>query len=140
MDKKKFYVNVGTQEVSQIEYGNNQDFTIYATEAEARLLRGKLNDMDQANFRSFFRAHVPIMSYHNDKPNDDYDDGMTGAYQMLYALGDEQTKQHIESMGILSDNHLQAVLFNYLQSKWFILAALKEYTMDSTINLGDKGS
>lgn len=106
MDKKKFYVNVGTQEVSQIEYGNNQDFTIYATEIEARLLRGKLNDMDQANFRAFFRAHVPIMPYHNDKPNDDYDDGMTGAYQMLYALGDEQTKQHIESMGILSDNHL----------------------------------
>ncbi|WP_404453779.1 hydrolase [Virgibacillus necropolis] len=106
MEKKKFYVNMGTQEVSQIKYGNNQDFIIHATEEEVILLREKLNDMDQANTRAFFRAHVPIMSYHNDKSNDDYDGGMTGAYQMLYDLGDEEAKEHIESMGILSDRHL----------------------------------
>lgn len=106
MEKKKFYVNMGTQEISQIKYGNNQDFIIHATEQDVVLLREKLNDMDQANTRAFFRAHVPIMPYHNDKSNDDYDNGMTGAYQILYDLGDEQTKEHIESMGVLTDRHL----------------------------------
>ncbi|ASK62895.1 hydrolase [Virgibacillus phasianinus] len=106
MEKKKFYVNIGTQEISQIEYGNNQDFTINATDEEVLLLREKFNDMDQANFRAFFRAHVPIMSYHNDKSNHDYDGGMTGAFEMLYDLGDDQTKEHIEAMGVLSDKRL----------------------------------
>lgn len=106
MEKKKFYVNIGTQEISQMKYGNNENFVIHATDDEVMLLREKFNDMDQANFGTFFRAHVPIMSYHNDKSNDDYDEGMTGAFQMLYELGDNQTKEHIESMGILSDRHL----------------------------------
>lgn len=104
--KKKFYVNMGSQEISQLKFGNNEEFIIYASEEEVTLLRDKLNDMDQANIRAFYRAHVPIMSYHNDRSNDDYDIGMTGAYQMLYDLGDEQTKAHIEAMGVLSDKHL----------------------------------
>ncbi|WP_430784641.1 hydrolase [Virgibacillus flavescens] len=105
-EKKKYYVNMGAQEISQIKYGNNEEFIIYATDEEVILLRDKLNDMYDANTRAFFRAHVPIMAYHNDKSNDDYDIGLTGAYQMVYHLGDEETKNHIETMGVLSDRHL----------------------------------
>lgn len=46
------------------------------------------------------------MPYHNDKPNDDYDSELTEAFRMMYDLGDKETKQHIEEIGILSDNHL----------------------------------
>ncbi|SFA91860.1 hypothetical protein SAMN04488072_103262 [Lentibacillus halodurans] len=104
--KKKFYINLGTQEISQIEYDNNNEFVIYATEDEVRLLRQRLDGMHTSDIHAFFRAHVPIMPYHNDKSNDDYDTGITDAFQMIYELGNEETKKHIENMGVLGDNHM----------------------------------
>ncbi|HLR62718.1 MAG TPA: hydrolase [Lentibacillus sp.] len=106
MMKNKYYVNLGSQEISRIKYDNNDEFIIYATDDEIRILRGKLDGMHDSDMRAFFRAHVPIMPYHNDKPNDDYDAGVTEAFQMIYDLGDKETKQHIEDIGILTDNHL----------------------------------
>ncbi len=103
MDKKKYHVSIASKEISQIPYGNNDDFTIYATDGEVSMLRRKMEKMHEADVASFWRAHVPIMPYHNDKANDIYDEGLTEAYQMVYELGDKQTKSHIESMGILSD-------------------------------------
>ncbi|WP_099160040.1 hydrolase [Virgibacillus ndiopensis] len=105
-DKKKYYINMGSQEISQIKFNNNEEFIIYATDDEVRMLRGKMENMHDADFRAFFRSHVPIMSYHNDESNDDYDIGITEAYQMIYDLGDEHTKSHIDKMGVLSDKHL----------------------------------
>ncbi|MGY0693213.1 hydrolase [Virgibacillus sp. FSP13] len=105
-EKKKFYINMGSREISQMKYHNNEELVIYATEDEASALRHKMNDMDDADFRAFFRAHVPIMPYHNDESNDDYDNGMTEAFQMIYELGDDETRTHIENMGVLSDRQL----------------------------------
>ncbi len=105
MEKKKFYINLGSQEISQLKYDNNEEFVIHATEDEVRILRDKMDDMYNADYRSFFRSHVPIVPYHNDSSNDDYDIGMTEAFQMIHDLGDEATKKHIESMGVLSDGH-----------------------------------
>lgn len=104
--KNKFYINLGSLEISQTKYDNNDEFIIYATEDEVRTLRGKLDGMYDSDIRTFFRAHVPIMPYHNDKSNDDYDGGITEAFQMIYDLGDKETKKHIEEMGVLSDNHM----------------------------------
>jgi hypothetical protein len=101
MGRKRFYVNVGSGEISQLKYDNNEDFIIYATEEDAQLLRTKMDGMDHASFRSFFRSHVPIWSYHNDKANDDYDANLTEAFQMIYDLGDETTRAHINSMDVL---------------------------------------
>lgn len=106
MDKQKYYVNIGNGEISQMRYGNNDDYVIYANTEEISLLRGKMENMHNASFDSFIRAHIPIVPYHNDKANDSYDANLTEAFRMLYQLGDEQTKTHIESIGILSDNHM----------------------------------
>ncbi|WP_163971521.1 hydrolase [Oceanobacillus halotolerans] len=106
MDKKKFYVNVGSREISQIPYDNNDQFVIYATDDEVRILREKMDTMYNADIRAFFRSHVPIKPYHEDDANDDYDADETRAFQMLYELGDETTKQHIKEMDILPDKHL----------------------------------
>lgn len=106
MEKKKYYVEIGSGEISQIQYHNNDSFTIYATDEEVALLRSKLANMHDASYNSFWRAHVPIMPYHNDKSNDSYDSEMVEAYQMLHDLGDDTTKNHIESIGILDENHI----------------------------------
>ncbi|GGJ99666.1 hypothetical protein GCM10007063_22510 [Lentibacillus kapialis] len=104
--KDKYYVNLGSQEISRTKFGNNDEFIIYASDDEIRALRGKLNRMRDSDMRAFFRAHVPIMPYHNDKANDDYDAGVTEAFQIIYDLGDNETKQHIEDIGILTDDRL----------------------------------
>ncbi|OZU88536.1 hydrolase [Virgibacillus indicus] len=106
MEKKKYYIDIGSGEISQIKYDNNDSFTIQATTEEVSLLRAKMENMHDAGVRSFFRAHVPIMPYHNDKSNDDYDSNLTETYQMLYDLGDDEVKKHIDSIGILTDDHM----------------------------------
>lgn len=106
MEKEKYFINIGTGEISQNRYQNNDDYVIYASSEDITLLRATLENMHGASFDSFIRAHIPIMPYHNDKANDEYDANMIEAFRMVYQLGDEQAKSHIESMGILSDNHM----------------------------------
>jgi hypothetical protein len=106
VEKKTYYVEIGSGEISQTKYQNNHSFTIQATPEEVTMLRAKLNNMDGAALSSFWRAHVPIMPYHNDKANDRYDAGLVDVYEMLYDLGDDTTRNHIESIGILGDNHI----------------------------------
>ncbi|MUV39253.1 hypothetical protein JNUCC1_03126 [Lentibacillus sp. JNUCC-1] len=106
MKRKKYYVNIGSTEISQVTYGDNADFVVYATEAEVLRLRSLMDQMYTADMRSFFRSHVPIMSYHNDQSNDDHDNRLTDAFQLIYQLGNDETKSHIEHMGVLKDKPL----------------------------------
>lgn len=106
MNKKKYYVSISSGEISQVKVGNNDEYIIYATDDEVKMLRAKLTNMYDADFDSFWRAHVPIMPYHNDKGNQRYDEGLTEVFQMIYDLGDEQAKSHIEEIGVLSDRSL----------------------------------
>lgn len=103
MEKKKYYVNLQSKEISQIQYQNNNMFTIHATDEEVLLLRKKLVGADVAEFDTFWRAHVPIVPYHNDPSNDRYDRNLAEAYQMIYDLGDDQTKEFIEETGMLGE-------------------------------------
>ncbi|MRG85215.1 hydrolase [Salinibacillus xinjiangensis] len=103
MDKEKFYVSLGTQEISRLKAGNNEDFIIYATPEDVIKLRELFDEMYDADFGSFWRAHVPIKEYHNDQENDDFDQGLINVLQMLYRLGDDQTREHIHSMNVLDN-------------------------------------
>lgn len=105
MEKQKYFVNIGSQEISQIPYDNNANFTIYATNEDVSLLRKKMDNMHDAGFRSFFRANVPILSYHKDESNDEYDQGLIDACRMIYDLGDDKTREHIKSMGVLEGGY-----------------------------------
>lgn len=106
MEKKKYYVSVQSHEISTNRVANNDDFVIYATDEEVQQLRSKFEQMQMSEWGTFWRAHVPIVPYHHDQSNDDYDEEMTSAFQMLYDLGDEETKSHIDEMGILGDRHM----------------------------------
>ncbi|WP_085991499.1 hydrolase [Oceanobacillus senegalensis] len=104
MEKQKYYINVANGEISHRKHDNNDYLVINATNGEISYLRRKLESMHEASFSSFIRAHIPIVEYHNDSANDAYDDNLLEVYQMLYDLGNKQTREHIKSMGIL-DNH-----------------------------------
>lgn len=101
MEKLKFYINMGSQEISQIHEGNNDVFTIYATSEEIIRLRQVFDEVYEADNRTFIRSHIPFVPYHKDQSNDDYDGATYRSFQMLHDLGDEKTKAHIESMGVI---------------------------------------
>ncbi|RWZ54851.1 hydrolase [Halobacillus fulvus] len=101
MEKNKYYINIGTREISVNHDGNNDDFIVYATKEEIVGLREIFDEVYNADVRSFFRAHIPAMPYHLDASNDEFDDGMKAAFQKIYELGDETTKNHLTEMGVL---------------------------------------
>lgn len=106
MDKQTYYVNVGSREIAQEPYGNKASFTIEATKEEIRLLRAKMDAMQEADFTSFWRAHVPFVPYHKDSSTATYDTEMAEAFQMIHDLGGEETKADLASMGVLNKRDL----------------------------------
>lgn len=106
MNKEKYYVSLASREISRSRYHNNDDFTIYATAQEVERLRSRLDDMYHTDLNSFWRSHIPIKSYHDDKENEVYDQEITHVFQMLYELGDDYTKEYIIGIGILGDAHM----------------------------------
>lgn len=106
MTKEKYYVSIASSEISQVRYGNNDGYTIYATDEEVRLLRAKMDNMHEADRGTYWRAHIPFMSYHHDQTNDHYDSQLSDAFQMIHDLGNEEARTHIVSMGILGDPNI----------------------------------
>lgn len=95
MEKEKYYVNIATGEISQNLVGNNQSYTIYANLADLSSLRIALNRMHEGGMSSFWRSHIPIMSYHHDSGNDQYDANLNEVFSILYECGDAAAREHI---------------------------------------------
>jgi hypothetical protein len=102
LDKKNYYVTVGSSEILEPqETIGNFDFEILATEEEIDQLQELFEESEDAQDDTFFRAHIPIRLYHNDKENDTADYYLSQIYSKLYELGTDETKAHIKNMNIL---------------------------------------
>jgi len=99
--KKTYYIDVGTGIISRSASGTTWSYKIQASDEEITQLRELFNQNYSTEWKNFFRAHVPYVQYHYDRENDDYDGTIQQVYGMLYNLGDEEAKTHIESMNIL---------------------------------------
>lgn len=99
--KKTYYIDVGTGGISQSATAATWSFKIEATDAEITQLRALMDQNYSTEWKNFFRAHVPYVQYHYDRQNDTYDSTIQQIYSMLYQLGDQEAKNHIESMNIL---------------------------------------
>ncbi|KGX86753.1 hypothetical protein [Pontibacillus litoralis] len=104
-EKKTFYINLGSREISRFKTGNNDAFSIRATEEQMYELREILNEVFDSDERTFWRTHIPFKHYSEDNDNDEYDGYMRKAYQMIYELGDEDTKTFIHEIGM--DEHVE---------------------------------
>ncbi|WP_075982673.1 hydrolase [Bacillus massilinigeriensis] len=99
--KKTYYIEVGSGQISQSSSDSPWNFKIEATDDEIIALRELFDQNYSTEWQNFFRAHVPYVQYHYDRENDSYDRNLIDIYQMIYKLGDEPAKQHIQGMGIL---------------------------------------
>lgn len=100
MAKQTYYIDMATHNISRNKHEGNDQFVIYATDEEIHQLRSILNAMDDENWTSFFRAHIPFVQYHQDSSNHNYDQHFLTAIRLIHELGDEETRTHIHSMGI----------------------------------------
>jgi hypothetical protein len=102
MDKKTYYVAVGSSEILEPEDATgNFEFEIIASEEEVDQLQELFEDSEDAQDATFIRAHLPFPLQDNDRGNSDADYYLKQIYSKLHELGTYETKAHIESMHIL---------------------------------------
>lgn len=99
--KKTYYINVGTCEISRSSTSSTWGFQIQANDEEITELRELFDQNYLTEWKNFFRAHVPYVQYHYNRENDAYDSTIQQVYGMIHKLGDEDARNHIESMNIL---------------------------------------
>lgn len=99
-EKKAYYIDVGSGEISQSATGSTWSYKIEASNKEIGELRELFDQNYSTEWQNFFRAHVPYVQYHYDRENDAYDQTISKIYGIIYNLGDEETKNHIKNMNI----------------------------------------
>lgn len=98
MDKKTYYISVGSGDIIRQEDAGNFEFEIQATEEELNELEELFEEKEEAENGSARRALTPYREYHNDPENDAYDATLRDIYRLIHKLGTPETKAHIESM------------------------------------------
>ncbi|MFD1706741.1 hydrolase [Siminovitchia sediminis] len=99
--KKTYYISVGPGEILTTPSASPWQFKIEANDEEITKLRAIFDSSQVNSIGDFFRAHVPYVEYSNDSTNDQHDSNLYRVYHMIYELGDQEARDHIESMGIL---------------------------------------
>lgn len=100
--KKTYYVDLNSESILT-EPLDSPSFIIHATESEVNVLQAIFDDKYGADLETFVRAHIPYLEYHHDPENDHYDADQKMIYSLLYVLGNQEAKEHIKAMGILTD-------------------------------------
>ncbi len=100
-DKKTYYVSVQSESITENQGDTAYEFEIQATDREIGLLQELFDMIEDTDNLSAIRAHIPYVQYHDDPENDSYDELLQAVYRKLHELGTPETKQHIESMGVL---------------------------------------
>lgn len=101
MNTKRYYVSVQAGTILENKGEAAYELEIDATDFEVEMLRTLLDQMQNANYHSFWRAHVLAVPYHLDEENDEYDSLLNQVYTLLYRNGTEETRNHITSMNII---------------------------------------
>jgi hypothetical protein len=100
LDKKTYYVSVGSGDIVREEGSANFEFEIQATDEELNELEELFEEKEEADNGSARRALTPYYEYHNDGENDAYDTSLGAIYKLIHKLGTTETKNHIESMNL----------------------------------------
>jgi|SRR5699024_9034133 len=108
MSRKTYYVNMQAREISQVKFQNNHHYKIEASNDEVNELRRLLTKVYDADVDAYWRSHIPFIPYHQDMANDQYDEAFTEALQLIYQLGDDQTRTYIDTTGVLTNRSLDS--------------------------------
>lgn len=99
--KKTYYIEISSGEITQSASDSPWNYQIEATPEEIQTLRSFFDQNEKTDLPSFIRSHIPFLEYHHDGVNDVQDHHLKQIFYFIYQHGSYDTKQHIESMGIL---------------------------------------
>jgi hypothetical protein len=102
MEKKKFYIAVETGQILEDRGASGYELEIEATPAEVADLENLFDKKDRDNFETFVDPHLPNKWDEVGSDVQDYNTHLYEVYEMLYKLGTQSTKEHIEQAEILS--------------------------------------
>lgn len=80
---------------------SSYEFEIEATEEQVAMLKTLFEDRTAYEFNTYLRGHIVALPYHFDSENDQYDECLRQIYAVIYECGTDETKNHIQSMGVL---------------------------------------
>lgn len=101
MERKRYYVSVQSGTIMPNQGDAGYELEIEATAEEVALIFRLFDKIAELDLAAIVRTPLPGIPYHHDWVNDDYDVCLQEIYQMLYHVGTEQTKEHIQSMNML---------------------------------------
>lgn len=108
--KQTLYVSVSNKSLDA-EASMNEQLEVRGTEEELGELRHLLEKLQRDDEETHFRAPIPFKSADHDKATDQFNEDLIKLYQIVYALGTDKTKTHIQNMNIL--NKLQNTDYDY---------------------------
>ncbi|MBY6036441.1 hydrolase [Fictibacillus nanhaiensis] len=98
MEKRPYYVNVEGGEILPIKTASSFQFEISASDEDVRKLAKMFDEMESTANDTFVRTHLPYVPYSNDRDNDRYDHKLQEVYRFIHDLGQDETRQFIETM------------------------------------------
>ena len=111
-EKHSYFINIQSHDIFTEPNVEEWDFKINATESQVAVLERLFDKTDETDWESYIRSHIPFLEYHHQPENKEYDIRMMVIYSLLYYLGDEKTRAHIQDMRILNSEleNEQAIL------------------------------
>ncbi|MFD6439314.1 hydrolase [Peribacillus sp. NPDC060186] len=106
-EKQTYHVDLVSGDVLGQKLEENPSFTIHATDEELAEVKLCLEEHRTDDLEAYARSHVAYLLYLHDRANDKYDAAMKKLYAIIYKLGDEAARNHIEEIGILKDNKFE---------------------------------
>ncbi|MBD7938197.1 MULTISPECIES: hydrolase [Cytobacillus] len=105
-NREAYFINLENGTILDTMDGHDWQFRVYATGAEIAELNRFLDENYHAELKTFARAQVPFLEYHKKSPNPEYDQILMRLYEMIYQLGDQEAKNHIEEMNIIDTDKI----------------------------------
>lgn len=103
--RQKYYFNIESFEVLDRPAEPEGNFTLIATGEEIKDLREYLEENYNADWATYGNSHLhPFKD--PDREHAEYDHALKEIYAMVYRLGDAEAKNHVRSMGILTEEEL----------------------------------
>ncbi|NRG47809.1 hydrolase [Bacillus sp. CRN 9] len=101
-----YYIDIENGTILDTADGHDWQFKVYANGEQIAELNRYMRQNYDADLKTYVRAHVPFMEYHKKSQNPEYDYTMVKLYEMIYKFGDEESRQHINKMGIIDTNKM----------------------------------
>lgn len=102
MSRKKYYVNLQTNEITSYSVPGNTEYEILANENEVNKIKMLFDNLKQDSKQALAQI---VVNYSDeslvDKEREKYGDDLLAIYQQIYNLGTEKTVKEIDRINLL---------------------------------------